>query len=71
MKLAGGGRTDEMSVAAFLEQPGSTRRRLVVDSLHKLLHLTGQTHPFPVLKLRAEVGRERGVRADRLRRVPA
>lgn len=52
MKLAGGGRTDEMSVAAFLEQAREYEEAgSVVDSLHKLLHLTGQTHPFPVLRL--------------------
>lgn len=52
MKLAGGGRTDEMSVAAFLEQAREYEEAgSVVDSVHKLLHLTGQTHPFPVLRL--------------------
>lgn len=52
MKMAGGGRTEEMSVAAFLEQANEYEEGgNVVDSVVKLLHLTGQTHPFPVLRL--------------------
>ncbi len=52
MKLAGGPRTSEMDInefflqAAEYEQGGS-----IVDSVHKLLNLMGQSHPFPVLRL--------------------
>ncbi len=53
MKLAGGGRAGEMSVVEFLEQAREYEEAgSVVDSVFKLLHLTGQTHPFPVLRLR-------------------
>ncbi len=52
MKLAGGGHTGEMSIVEFLEQAREYEEGgTVVDSLMKLLHLTGQTHPFPVIRL--------------------
>lgn len=52
MKMAGGARTGEMDVEEFLKQAeeyegGGT----LVDSVMKLMQLTGQTHPFPVLRL--------------------
>lgn len=52
MKMAGGSRTDEMSVAAFMaqakayEEGGDVR-----DGALKFLNLLGRTHPFPVLRL--------------------
>jgi Zn-dependent protease with chaperone function len=52
MKMAGGSRTDEMSVAAFIaqakayEEGGDVR-----DGALKFLNLLGRTHPFPVLRL--------------------
>jgi Zn-dependent protease with chaperone function len=52
MKVAGGGRTDEMSLVEFLEQAREYEEGgSVVDSVFKLLQLSGQTHPFPVLRL--------------------
>lgn len=52
MKLAGGGRIDQMDFnefflqAAEYEQGGTT-----LDSVFKLLNLMGQSHPFPVIRL--------------------
>lgn len=52
MKMAGGSRTSEMSVAAFIaqakayEEEGDAR-----DGALKFLNLLGRTHPFPVLRL--------------------
>ncbi len=52
MKMAGGGHTDEMSLPEFLEQAREYEEAgNVADSVLKLLHLTGQSHPFPVLRL--------------------
>ncbi|MCC6131311.1 MAG: M48 family metallopeptidase [Acidobacteria bacterium] len=52
MKLAGGGRTSEMSVVEFLEQTREYEEGgTMLDSLMKLIQLTGQTHPFPVIRL--------------------
>jgi Zn-dependent protease with chaperone function len=52
MKLAGGGRTEDMSVDAFLEQAREYEEGgSVLDGVIKLLNLVGRTHPFPVLRL--------------------
>lgn len=52
MKLAGGGRTGEMSIVEFLEQAREYEEGgTMLDSLMKLIQLTGQTHPFPVIRL--------------------
>jgi Zn-dependent protease with chaperone function len=52
MKLAGGGKTDQMSVDEFLLQAEEYRSGgTVVDSVLKLFRLLGRTHPFPVLRL--------------------
>jgi len=51
MKLAGGGRTKEMDVDDFLRQAEEYESGgSVVDSVVKLLQLTGTSHPFPVLR---------------------
>jgi Zn-dependent protease with chaperone function len=52
MKLAGGGNTSEMDINEFFLQAAEYERAgSVVDSVHKLLNLVGQSHPFPVLRL--------------------
>jgi len=52
MKMAGGGRTDEMDLADFLEQAREYEEGgSVVDSLFKLVQLSGRTHPFPVARV--------------------
>jgi len=52
MKLAGGGKTSEMSVDEFLAQAKEYEAGgNVVDGVIKLLNLIGRTHPFPVLRL--------------------
>ncbi len=52
MKLAGGGRTRDMSVDAFLDQAREYEEGgSVLDGVIKLLNLVGRTHPFPVLRL--------------------
>ncbi len=52
MKLAGGGRTEEMNVAEFEAQAREYEKSgSVVDSVMKMLSLLGQPHPFPVLRL--------------------
>jgi len=51
LKLAGGGRTSEMSREAFRRQAEEYKAGGdMLDSLYKLLNLLGQTHPFPVLR---------------------
>jgi Zn-dependent protease with chaperone function len=51
LKLAGGGRTAEMSREAFRRQAEEYKAGGdMLDSLYKLLNLLGQTHPFPVLR---------------------
>ncbi|MCU0425946.1 MAG: M48 family metallopeptidase [Candidatus Kapabacteria bacterium] len=52
MKLAGGRQVSEMNINEFFAQAyeyesGGT----MVDSVHKILNLLGETHPFPVLRL--------------------
>ncbi|TAE31131.1 MAG: M48 family peptidase [Candidatus Kapaibacterium sp.] len=52
MKLAGGRHVSEMNINEFFQQAyeyesGGT----MMDSVHKVLNLLGETHPFPVLRL--------------------
>lgn len=52
MKLAGGRQVSEMNINEFFAQAfeyesGGT----MMDSVHKILNLLGETHPFPVLRL--------------------
>jgi Zn-dependent protease with chaperone function len=52
MKMAGGGKTDQMSVDAFIEQAEEYRSGGgVMDSVIKVINLLGRRHPFPVLRL--------------------
>lgn len=52
MKLAGGGRTKDMSADAFVDQAREYEEGgSVIDGVIKLLNLVGRTHPFPVLRL--------------------
>lgn len=52
MKMAGGSRTSEMSVAAFIAQANAYEADGDVrDGALKFLNLLGRTHPFPVLRL--------------------
>ena len=52
LKMAGGGRTDDTSVAAFLEQADAYRESEdVADAVFKVLNLMATTHPFYVLRV--------------------
>ncbi len=52
LKMAGGGRPEEMNVSAFLEQADAYRESEdVADSVFKVLNLLGATHPFYVLRV--------------------
>jgi Zn-dependent protease with chaperone function len=52
LKMAGGGKADEMSVTAFLEQAEAYGESDdVADSVFKVLNLLGATHPFYVLRV--------------------
>jgi Zn-dependent protease with chaperone function len=52
MKMAGGGRSGEMNLDAFLEQAEAYRESEdVADSVFKVLNLLGTTHPFFVLRV--------------------
>ncbi|TVR64482.1 MAG: M48 family peptidase [Gemmatimonadales bacterium] len=52
LKMAGGGRPDEMNVSAFLEQAEAYRdSEDMADSVFKVLNLLGATHPFYVLRV--------------------
>ncbi len=52
MKMAGGGKTDQMNVDAFVEQADEYRSGGgVFDSVIKVINLLGRRHPFPVLRL--------------------
>ncbi len=52
LKMAGGGKPDEMNVTAFLEQAEAYRESDdVADSVFKVLNLLGTTHPFYVLRV--------------------
>ena len=57
MKLAGGRRLDEMETEEFERQADDyDAGGDVLDGVYKLLNLMGQSHPFPVLRLRAIKG---------------
>lgn len=52
MKMAGGGRTEQMDVEAFREQAREYRESGgVMDGIVKLMNLLGRRHPFSVLRL--------------------
>ena len=52
MKLAGGPQIEEMNLDQFVAQAEEyDAAGTILDSVHKLLNLVGQTHPFPVLRL--------------------
>jgi Zn-dependent protease with chaperone function len=52
MKLAGGVHTDQMDINEFCLQAAEYEKsESVLDSIHKLVNLIGQTHPFPVIRL--------------------
>ncbi|MEP7217700.1 MAG: M48 family metallopeptidase [Bacteroidota bacterium] len=52
MKLAGGSNLSEMDINEFFLQAQEYEKSgSVIDSVHKLLNLMGQSHPFPVLRL--------------------
>ncbi|MCP4868998.1 MAG: M48 family metallopeptidase [Proteobacteria bacterium] len=52
MKMAGGGKTDQMNVDAFVQQADEYRSGGgVMDSVIKVINLLGRRHPFPVLRL--------------------
>ncbi len=54
MKMAGGGRTDEMSVDAFVRQAEEYEREGdMLDAALKVMNLLHRTHPFSVLRLAA------------------
>jgi Zn-dependent protease with chaperone function len=52
MKLAGGSFIGEMNINEFFNQAAEyDRGGNILDSVHKLLNLLWQSHPFPVLRL--------------------
>jgi Zn-dependent protease with chaperone function len=52
LKMAGGGKTDDTSVTAFLEQADAYRESEdVADAVFKVLNLLATTHPFYVLRV--------------------
>lgn len=52
MKLAGGSNLSDMDINEFFVQAAEYERSGgVLDSVHKLLNLMGQSHPFPVIRL--------------------
>jgi Zn-dependent protease with chaperone function len=52
MKFAGGGNTAQMDINEFFLQAAEYERAgTIIDSVHKLLNIAGQSHPFPVLRL--------------------
>lgn len=52
MKMAGGGKIDEMELEEFLLQAQEYEAGGdLLDSVFKLLNIMGQSHPFPVLRL--------------------
>jgi len=54
MKLAGGKHLDEMDLDAFVEQAEDyDAGGDILDGVFKVLNLLNQTHPFPVLRLKA------------------
>lgn len=52
LKMAGGGRPEETSLAEFIDQAEAYRESEdVADSVFKILNLLGRTHPFWVLRV--------------------
>jgi Zn-dependent protease with chaperone function len=52
MKLAGGSNLSQMDINEFFLQAADYQNSgSVIDSVHKLLNILGQNHPFPVLRL--------------------
>lgn len=52
MKLAGGRHISEMNINEFFQQAYEYESGgSMMDSVHKVLNLLGETHPFPVLRL--------------------
>jgi hypothetical protein len=52
MKLAGGRHVSEMNINEFFTQAFEYESGgSMMDSVHKVLNLLGETHPFPVLRL--------------------
>jgi Zn-dependent protease with chaperone function len=52
MKLAGGSKIGEMNINEFFLQAQEYESGGdIIDSVHKLINLVGQSHPFPVLRL--------------------
>lgn len=52
MKLAGGRHVDQMNINEFFQQAFEYESSgTMVDSVHKVLNMLGETHPFPVLRL--------------------
>ena len=53
MKTAGGNQPEEMHLEEFFKQAEEYEQGGdILDSVHKILNLLGQTHPFPVLRLK-------------------
>jgi Zn-dependent protease with chaperone function len=52
MKLAGGSEIGEMDIESFFQQAADyDKAGTMVDSIHKVINLISQTHPFPVIRL--------------------
>ncbi|WP_052078704.1 M48 family metallopeptidase [Spirochaeta lutea] len=52
MKLAGGSEIGQMNIDSFLAQAADyDAAGTMVDSIHKVINLIGQTHPFPVIRV--------------------
>jgi Zn-dependent protease with chaperone function len=52
MKLAGGRQVEQMNINEFFQQAYEYESGGdMLDSVHKILNLLGETHPFPVLRL--------------------
>jgi len=52
MKLAGGRNVEQMNINEFFQQAFEYESGGdMLDSVHKILNLLGETHPFPVLRL--------------------
>ncbi|MBN1411537.1 MAG: M48 family metallopeptidase [Spirochaetales bacterium] len=52
MKLSGGTDVSQLDINEFFKQAQEYEKSSdIVDSVHKLLNLMGQSHPFPVLRL--------------------
>jgi Zn-dependent protease with chaperone function len=52
MKMAGGSKVDQMNLDEFIRQAEEYESGGdIIDSIHKILNILGQTHPFPVIRL--------------------